>query len=111
MKRPIDPKETYIVTEMFGCGVGHAVKHFTHWESGEACPHGHDSGFTNEDYHLYWRMYLVPKHRGSEGNPYDTNSELYSELMDKPENHNKWGFFTLAPDGLKAGQVILPTAT
>ena len=107
--RAIDPKETYIVTELFGCGEGHALKRFTHYESGEACFHfAHDRGASNHDVHLYWRLYLVPKHRGTKDDPYDTNSELYADLMLRDENVNRWGHFPLAPKGLVAGQEIGP---
>jgi hypothetical protein len=109
-----DPKETYIVTELFGCAAsdyntGHAVKHFTHWESGEACILGHNRGHTNEEYHLYWRLYLVPKHVGTKDDPYDPNSKLYADVMDDPANNSKFGRFFLAPKGSKAGDIILPT--
>lgn len=98
------------MTELFGCGEGHALKRFTHYEEGEACFHfAHEPSASNEDVHLYWRLYLVPMYRGSKDDPYDTSSELVADMMDKPENINKWGHFVLAPKGMKAGQVIMPS--
>jgi len=107
--KTIDPKETYVVREMFGCGEGHALPPgFTHWESGEACILGHEHhDQPNEYYHLYWRLYLVPMYNGTKDNPYDPESgDLWQRVKDNP---NKWGQYTPAPKGLTEGQLVIPS--
>lgn len=106
--KPIDPKDTYIVREMFGCGEGHALPlGFTHWESGEACIHGHQNeNAPTEYYHLYWRLYLVPVYNGTKEDPYsEENGKVWDRLLEHPD---RWGQFPLAPEGLKEGQIISP---
>lgn len=112
MKQKIDPKETYIVRRLFCCGEGHCPGvRFTHWESGEACIHGHSDDADNEDVHFYWRLVLTPKYKG---NP-DKTKDQYAkengdwwEFANLPENVNKWCHLPLAPEGLSEGQVIPP---
>ena len=113
MKREIDPKETYVVREIFCCGEGHCPGiRFTHWESGEACIHGHEESSTNEDCHLYWRLALIPMYRGDHsgktGDNYSPKNGKFWEFAQLPENENKWCHFVLAPKGMKEGQVISP---
>lgn len=106
--KQIDPQETYVVRMMFGCGEGHALPPgFTHWESGEACIHGHE--LKNQGvayYHFYWRLYLVPMFNGSEKDRYDPNSGLVWERV--CAHPNRFGQYIVAPPGLKEGQVIQP---
>lgn len=107
--KQIDPKDTYVVRQMFGCGEGHALPPgFTHWESGEGCIHGHSGiGKPNEYYHLYWRLYLVPVYRGTKEDPYSPeNGKVWDRLLSNP---NKWGQFVPAPEGLREGQTIGPS--
>jgi hypothetical protein len=104
--KQIDPKDTYIVREMFGCGHGHVLPPgFTHWEEGEACIHGHEGPPTdNASYHLYWRLVLVPVYRKG----YDGGEKLWDVLRAEP---NKWAHLPLAPKGMKAGQKLSPADT
>lgn len=112
MKREIDPKETYVVREVFCCGEGHCPGiNFTHWEAGEACPMGHYVSATNEECHLYWRLVLVPLYRGSkdpDGDNYSPDNGEYWEFASLPENENKWCHFPLAPKDVKEGDRIEP---
>jgi hypothetical protein len=95
MKKKLDPKDTYVVRDMFGCGEGHFLTPgFTHWESGEACPHGHSESANNADVHLYWRKALVPTNVGTKENPYDTNTKTYDELF--AEKPGTWVHLPLA---------------
>jgi hypothetical protein len=71
---------------MLGCGAGHFMgRNFTHWEQGECCPLAHD----DEDPHLYYRKFLVPKLCS------DEKTDLW-EFLGLPENENKMGQFPLA---------------
>ena len=95
-KKPIDPKETYNVKELFGCGEGHFLTPgFTHWESGEACPQNHEPGQPNKYYHLYYRKFMVPTHQGTKEDRYSKDSPTYDELF--RDNPGKWGQLPLAP--------------
>lgn len=89
-KKPVEGEE-YIVREIFGCGEGHFLASFTHWESGEACPHGHEAGHDNAYYHLYYRPFLVPKYIGDG----PESGDLW-EKLNRDENINKWGQLPLA---------------
>src|SRR4029077_15143429 len=112
MKKAIDPKETYIVREVFCCGEGHCPGiRFTHWESGEACVYSHQSDASNKDVHFYWRLALVPKNRGNPDKAKDQYSDKngdFWEFANLPENENKWCHFPLAPKGFVVGQVLKP---
>lgn len=112
MKKEIDPKETYIVREVFCCGEGHCPGiRFTHWESGEACIHNHSSESSNADCHYYWRLALVPQYRGNPDKTKDQYTKAngdFWEFASLPENENKWCHFPLAPEGLKVGQKVSP---
>jgi hypothetical protein len=89
-KKAVDPKETYEIRELFSCGEGHfLMPGFTHWEEGEACPHGHDESASNEDVHLYYRKLMFPVEATDGGS-------LWTKLS-KPENANKWGQLPVAP--------------
>jgi len=102
----IYPDDTYIVREMFGCGHGHCMPPgFTHWESGEACIHGHSQEYgpgygpgptDNESYHLYWRLMAVPVADANGG-------DCWERIQTDP---NKWCHFPPAPEGLKEGTRI-----
>lgn len=114
-KREIDPKETYVVREVFCCGEGHCMGGtFTHWESGEACMYAHSDSASNEDAHLYWRLALVPLYRGDHsgktGDNYSPKNGEFWKYARLPENVNKICHFPIAPKGLKEGQKITPTA-
>jgi len=89
VKKPVVKGETYIARELFACGEGHFMSPgFTHWEEGEACPHGHDPDASNEDVHLYYRIILVPE-KASDG------TDLWEKLT-SPENAGKWGQLPVA---------------
>lgn len=111
-KRTIDPKETYVVREVFCCGHGHCPGiNFTHWEAGEACIQGHQDETSNEAVHLYWRLALVPKYKGNpdkSADQYAASNGDWWEFANLPENTNKWCHFNLAPKGMKEGQEIKP---
>lgn len=112
--KPIDPKETYIVREVFCCGHGHCPGVlFTHWEAGEGCVYIHKGEPSSiADEHFYWRLALVPLYRGDHtGTTHDPYSPLngeFWEFANLPENVNKWCHFSMAPKGLKEGQRIEP---
>jgi hypothetical protein len=113
MKKPIDPKETYVVRRVLCCGEGHCVGvRYTHWESGEACIMGGHEDSTNEECHLYSRLVLVPMYRGDHsgttGDHYSPENGGFWEFANRPENENKWCHFPLAPAGLHEGQTITP---
>jgi hypothetical protein len=88
-RKPLVDGEKYIVREMFGCGEGHFLARFTHWEQGEACPHAHEPGQPNAYYHLYYRDFLVPEKAE------DEKTDLW-EKLNRDENVNKWGHLPLA---------------
>lgn len=98
MRKSIDPDDSYIVREMFGCGHGHCMPPgFTHWESGEGCPHGHEGPPTdNESYHLYWRLMAVPTKDMDGG-------DCWERICSDP---NKWCHCPMAPKGAKEGRRI-----
>jgi len=113
--RTIDPKETYVVRQIFCCGEGHCpgIK-FTHWESGEACPYDHSSNASNEDCHFYWRLALVPRYRGNwrddpNLNQYSKENGDFWDFARLPENVNRWSHFIIAPKGLEEGNKIKPS--
>lgn len=111
MKKDIDPLETYIVREVFCCGHGHSPgARFTHWESGEACICGHQRETSNEDVHLYWRLCLIPKWKGTKEDRYAADTEPYWDWLRRPEHTNKWCHFIMAPKGMHEGQEIGPLA-
>lgn len=88
MKKPIDPNDTYVVRELFACGAGHFLTPgFTHWESGECCPHSHEVG---EDPHLYYRQMLVPTKQSEKLG----GGDMWQWLCARP---GKWGHLPLAP--------------
>jgi hypothetical protein len=94
MKKPIDPDDSYIVREMFGCGEGHVwTPGYTHWEAGEGCPFGHSDEATNEELHLYRRLVMVPtKTMGG--------TDLWQFILEHP---NEAMHFPMAPEGLAEG--------
>jgi hypothetical protein len=105
--KAIDPTDTYVIRELFGCGEGHALTPgFTHWESGEVCPHGHLRTASNEDVHLYDRLYAVPERRSER----QGGGDMW-EYLTAPENRGQWIQNPPAPKGLKEGQRIEPTRT
>lgn len=97
-KKTRDPKDTYEVVELFACGEGHFLTPgFTHWESGEACPHGHSPGASNADVHLYYRKLWVPVWRGTKKNPY---SRLRGKTVANfAKNPGKWGHLPVVQPG------------
>jgi hypothetical protein len=111
-RKPIDPKETYVVREVFCCGEGHCPGiRFTHWESGEACVYEHEKGSSNEDCHFYWRLALTPMYKGNPDPTKDQYAEEngnWWEFANQDDNVNKWCHLTIAPRGLVAGTVIKP---
>lgn len=100
--KPIDPTDTYVVREMFACGEGHCLpRGFTHWESGEACPHAHSEEATNADCHLYWRKIAVPTETTS-------GDDMWAMLTSEP---NRWSQLPLAPKGLALGTRFGPSSS
>jgi hypothetical protein len=109
--KQIDPKETYIVREIFCCGEGHCPGiTFTHWETGEACTMDHSSNATNKDVHLYWRKVLIPLYRGTDEDRYSSDSEDMWNFLNLPKNINKWCHFIIASKEMKVGDRVEPTA-
>jgi hypothetical protein len=110
MLKGINPAETYVVREVLCCGHGHCPGvNYTHWEAGEACIMGHTDGpKDNNSLHLYHRLVLVPKWRGTKQNPYEPDTGDMWEYMNLPENSNKWCHFPIAPKGSKVGDVVVP---
>lgn len=96
--KKIDPDDSYIVREMFGCGHGHVLPPgFGYWEFGEACTWGHEGPPTdNASYHLYWRLVAVPI-VSSKG------EDEWKKLCAHPD---KWAHLPLAPEGLQEGTRI-----
>lgn len=90
-RKAIDPNDVYMVRELFACGEGHFLTPgFTHWESGEACPHTHDSNASNEDVHLYYRKLLVPTHRSER----QGGGDMWEYLLANP---GMWGHLPVCP--------------
>lgn len=87
-KKAVDPNDEYVVRELFACGAGHFLTPgFTHWESGECCPHDHAPG---EDPHLYYRNILVPKRRSKR----QGGGNMWKWMLKNP---GMWGHLPVTP--------------